>query len=36
MLFGSIAPMIGILLVITFVLGVIACLMELIDRARRR
>jgi len=34
-LFASIAPMMGILLVITFVLTIVYCVMEIIDRTRR-
>jgi len=34
-MFASIAPMMGILLVITFVLTIVYCVMEIIDRARR-
>ena len=34
-MFASIAPMMGILLIITFALSIVACVMELIDRARR-
>lgn len=34
-MFASIAPMLGTLLVITFVLAIVACVMEIIDRTRR-
>ena len=34
-MFASIAPMMGILLVITYALIVLSCVMEIIDRTRR-